>query len=365
MNTICKRCIMDTSDHDIVFDENGFCNHCTKKIATLNKQTPPIEPVVDMIRRAGEGHDFDCLVGLSGGVDSCYVLHLVKKRYGLRPLAFHLDNEWNTQVSEDNIRKMVTKLDVPLIRLKVDWDEFRDLQLSFLKSGTPDLEIPTDHGLIASLYQAAGENDISYIVSGHNYRTEGISVPNWSHGHYDWRYVRLMQKRYGSRRLKSFPHLGIWNLFYHQVWHRRRIIRLLNYLPEYDKQKVVNFLKKEYGWESYVTKHAESSYTFFVQAYVLPMKFGYDKRKMHLSDLICAGQLTRAKALSELQRPLFNDEECEKMLEQVCEKLQITRETLDGFMQIPNRSYFDYPSYETHLLYRVVREMFKKMKPQV
>ena len=370
---ICKRCVMDTTDPDIVFDENGYCNHCTGALKKLNsypinltkeEKEKELQKIVTAVKESGKNNQYDCIVGVSGGVDSSYVLYLVKQ-LGLRPLAFHLDNEWNTELSEKNIEKVTQKLGVKLHTMHVDWEEFKDLQLSYLKSSTPDLEIPTDHGLLAALYQVAAEYNVKYIISGHNFITENITVPTWSHGHYDWRYVRLMQKRFGTRKLTSFPHLSMYALASQQIFKGIKIIRILNYVSEYDKKKIISFLEKEFGWQNYITKHAESIYTFFVQAYILPTKFNYDKRKMHLSDLICAGQMTREEAVETLKKPLFTDTELKEMIDLVCKKLGISKEEFEALMKLPNKSYYDYPSYETHPIYRILRELYKKVKPQI
>jgi len=370
---ICKRCVMDTTDPDIVFDENGYCNHCTGALKKLNsypinlskvEKEKELQRIVAEVKESGKNKQYDCVVGVSGGVDSSYVLYLVKK-LGLRPLAFHLDNEWNTELSVKNIEKVTKKLDVKLHTMHVDWEEFKDLQLAFLKSSTPDLEIPTDHGLLAALYEVASDYNVKYIISGHNFITENITVSTWSHGHYDWRYVRLMQKRFGTRKLTRFPHLSMYSLASQQLFKGIKIIRILNYVPEYDKKKIISFLETEFGWQNYITKHAESVYTFFVQAYILPTKFNYDKRKMHLSDLICAGQMTRDEALETLKKPLFTDSELKEMIESVCKKFGITKEEFESFMKLPNKSYYDYPSYETHPVYKVLRDVYKKVKPQI
>ncbi|MCJ7570522.1 MAG: N-acetyl sugar amidotransferase [Candidatus Thermoplasmatota archaeon] len=370
---ICKRCVMDTTDTEIVFDENGFCNHCTNAFKKLNsyplnlskaEKEKELQKIVADVKESGKKNDYDCVVGVSGGVDSSYVLYLVKKQLGLRPLAFHLDNEWDTELSVKNIEKIIKKLDVKLHTMHVDWDEFKELQLSFLKSSTPDLEIPTDHALYATLYNVASEYKLKYIISGANIITENISVPTWSHGHYDWRYIKIMQKKFGTRKLTSFPHLSMYNLASQQLFRRKKIIRILNYVPEYDKKKIISFLEKEFGWQNYITKHAESIYTFFVQAYILPTKFNYDKRKMHLSDLICSGQITRNEALDTLKKPLFTESELHEMIGLVCNKFGITKKEFDTFMRLPNKSYYDYPSYETHPIYRIIREVYKKVNPQ-
>jgi len=246
--------------------------------------------------------------------------------------------------------------------MDVDTDVFRDLQLSFLKASVPDLEIPTDHALVSLLNKIAKSKKIRYVISGHNTATECIAVSRWSHGHYDWRYIKLIQKRFGSLRLRGYAHTSLWNVFTEQVLGRIKTVRLLNYLPEYNKEKIVRFLEDEYGWVNYTTKHGESDYTFFVQAYVLPLKFGYDKRRMHLSDLICSRQLTRDEALAELEKPSCDDIKALMLRKMVCKRFGMTEVHLDALLRLPNKSYYDYPSYETHFVYRFIREVYKKMK---
>jgi len=362
---------MDTTDPDIVFDENGYCNHCTGAIEKLNsyplnlskgEKDKELEKIVKKIQKTGKNKKYDCAVGVSGGADSSYTLYLVKK-LGLRPLAVHVDNGWNSELSVINIEKLISKLNVDLHTFVLDWDEFKDLQLSFLKSSTPDLEIPTDHALIAALYYVASKYNIKYIISGHNLVTESIAVPKWSHGHYDWRYIKNIQKRFGTKKLKKFPNLSLFRILYEQVLRGITMIRILNYVSDYDKKEIVEFLGKEYGWRNYPTKHGESVYTHFIQSYILPKKFNYDKRKMHLSNLICAGQITREEALEKLKENLFTDNELKEMINYVCDKLDITTKEFNALMILPNKNYYDYPSYETHIFFRVLRNIFKKWKP--
>ena len=368
---ICKRCVMDTTDPDIVFDENGYCNHCIGAIAKLHsyplnltkiEKEQELKKIVSTIKKTGKNKKYDCAVGVSGGADSSYTVYLVKK-LGLRPLAVHVDNGWNSELSVINIQNLISKLDVDLHTFVIDWDEFKELQLSFLKSSTPDLEIPTDHALIAALYYVASKYHIKYIISGHNILTESIAVSKWSHGHYDWRYIKNIQKKFGIKKLKKFPNLSLIKILYHQVLQGITIIRILNYLPEYNKKEIVEFLEKEFGWKNYPTKHGESVYTHFIQSYILPKKFNYDKRKMHLSNLICAGQITRDYALEKLKENLFTDHELKEMINYVCDKLDITVKEFNDLMTLPNRSYYDYSSYETYAIFKILRNFYKKWKP--
>jgi len=362
MYKICKRCVMDTTDPEIVFDENGFCNHCNyaiKKLESL-KDHRDLDDIIGEIKRKGEKKEYDCVVGVSGGADSSYVLWLLGG-YGFRPFVVHVDNGWDTELSVHNMSAMCDRLNFVLHTFSVDSDEFADLQLSFLKASTPDLEIPTDHIVGSMLKKIAVQRKIKYVISGANTATESISVPRWSHGHFDWRYIKLIQKRFGSRKLKTCAHTTLLDVLYQQVFGKVKVIRILDHLNVYNKKEATTLLEKGFGWMNYKTKHGESTYTFFVQAYVLPKKFGYDKRKMHLSNLICAGQMTRDDALAELKKPLFTENELDMMMMLVCMKLHITREQLDSLLRLPNKSYYDYPSYETHLVYRMIKRVYKKV----
>lgn len=369
----CKRCIMDTSDPDIVFDRQGFCNHCIDKFKRLDSypfnlsregKKLELQKLINKIKKDGIYKKYDCVVGISGGVDSSYILHIAKE-FGLRPIAFHLDNCWDTQLSKENMYNLVSKLDIPVEHIDVDWEEFKDLQVSFLKSSTPDLEIPTDHALTAVMFNMASKYKTRYILAGYNTQTEYISVPRWSHGHFDWRYIRLIQKRFSTKKLISFPHINPYHLILHNVIRKEKIVKLIDYLPDYNKEQIISLLEKTYNWKKYNTKHGESLYTFFIQSYILPKKFGYDKRKMHLSDLICSGQITREEALKTIEKPLFNDEEINSMIEEVCDKLCISRTMFESYMNLPNKSYYDYPSYNTHLIYKNLRDIYKIFKKEL
>lgn len=361
MYQICKRCVMDTTDPDIVFDERGYCNHCK---TAINKQKEVVNrndliQIISEIHTAGVDKKYDCVVGISGGVDSSYLLWLVNL-FELRPFVVHLDNGYNTELSVRNMNRLTKKLGLELHTYHVDTPEFKDLQLSFLKASVPDLEIPTDHALVSMLNKIARKENIRYVVSGHNTMTESIAVPKWSHGHYDWRYIKMIQRRFGTTELKDYAHTTFFDIIYEQVLNKVKTVRLLNYLNCYNKNNVIGFLEREFGWETYRTKHAESTYTFFVQAFVLPVKFGFDKRRMHLSNLICSGQMTRDEALAELKKPLYTDKEIKDMMKMVCEHLNISEDELVSYLEKPNKCYYDYPSYDSHPFYRLMKHVYKK-----
>ena len=295
---VCTRCIMDTSDSEIVFDEHGVCHHChdyERRVAA--EVFPPPEghqllaATVAQIKREGRRRRYDCILGLSGGVDSTYVAYLTKQ-LGLRPLALHLDNGWDSDVAVRNIHNIVRKLDIDLETHVLDWEEFRSLQLAFLRASTPDSEIPSDHAIVASLYEAARKHKVRWIMDGSNVVTEIMVPATWSHGHSDWGYIKGLNDAFGTGPLRTFPHYGFLKLHL-SYWRRHRIERfpLLNYV-DYDKPRAIEILKRELDWEPYGAKHYESVYTKFYQGYILPEKFGFDKRRPHLSCLINDGKIS-------------------------------------------------------------------------
>ncbi len=349
----CSRCIMDSrADPAIVVDADGLCNHCRRYDALAGARMVrgeagrrELERTVGRIRDAGRGRDYDCIIGVSGGVDSTYVAYLVR-RLGLRPLAVHFDNGWNSELAVKNIEQVLKRLDIDLMTHVVDWEEFRDLQLAFLRASTPDGEVPTDHAIQALLWREAVRHGVRHIVSGMNFATESISIADWSYGHSDWRYIRSVHARFGSRRLSTYPRYGLGYLLYVNAVRRIRIVSVLNYV-DYDKQAAMKVLRDELGWQHYGGKHHESIYTRFYQGYVLPRKFGVDKRYGHLSDLVNAGQLTREQALAEIAQPPYPEALQQQDLEYVTRKLGLTRPQFDAIMRAPVKSFRDYPnSYE-------------------
>lgn len=358
---MCTRCVMDTSDPDIKFDANGVCHHChaydesvRTRVVTGEEAKRAREELAAEVRKAGEGKPYDCIIGISGGVDSTYVAYAAKKILNLRPLAIHLDNGWDSELAVKNIEHVLNKLGIELYTEVLDWDEFRDLQLAFLRASTPDSEIPTDHAIVSVLYREARKHGIRYILSGCNVRTESHLPPAWSRGHSDWRYIGAVQKQFGSRPLKTFPHRNMFNL----VWDARRIhwVDILNYL-DYRKADALDLLENELGWQYYGGKHFESIYTRFYQGYILPTKFGFDKRKMHLSSLICSGEMTRDEALAELAKPPYPPQMQAEDREYVAKKLGITDSDLDSIMRAPPKKFEDYPSYENSKLVHLLRRV--------
>jgi N-acetyl sugar amidotransferase len=340
---------MDTTDPDIVFDGAGVCNHCTRAASLLADRLPMytageyrIDRLVERLKEAGKGKPYDCIVGVSGGTDSTYVAY-VCKQYGLRVLAVHFDNGWNSELAVHNIESVLRRLGVELYTHVVDWEEFRDLQLSFLKASVPDAEIPTDHGIWALLFKTAARFGVRYIMSGTNIASESILPRSWTYYVTDWTYIRGLHRQFGSHPLRTYPHCSMSQFAWYVLGRKLRMISLLNAVP-YDKKDATAILERELRWRSYGGKHHESIYTRFFQSYILPVKFGIDKRKAHLSSLIMSGQMTREQALAELERPIADPALVREDLIYVSKKLELTVPEFEELMALPIRSYRDYPN---------------------
>jgi N-acetyl sugar amidotransferase len=339
---------MDTTDPWIRFDGHGVCHYCTLH-DRLEAEYPldesgrkTREGIVRMIKAKGRGRPYDCVIGVSGGTDSTYQLYLAKQ-LGLRPLVVHFDNGWDTEIAVSNIKNTTEILGFPLYTYVVDWEEFRDLQVAFLKASTPDSEIPTDIGIKATLYRAAAENNIRYVVNGHSFRTEGKVPVMWSYG--DGRYIKSVHKKFASRKFKSFPNFTIWDLIKYSYIKKIKQVRLLYYFP-YHKNKVRELLKKELKWRDYGGHHFESVYTRFYQGYLLPKKFGIDKRRREFSALIRSAQLERTAALNELNHtPPLSEEMAKRDCLYVMEKLCLTEREFNDILDAQPRTFMDYPNY--------------------
>jgi len=365
---ICTRCVMDTSDPDIEFDDEGVCSHCYRADAifsqypfNLTKEEREIElkKILDKIKQDGKGKPYDCVIGLSGGVDSSYLAYLAKKKFMLRPLAIHLDNGWDSELAIRNIELLCKKLEIDLFTYVIDWEEFRDLQLSFLYASTPDTEIITDHAIVTLFTKIPAQNGINFFLSGSNMETESTSIRQWSQGHADWIYIKSIHKKFGKVPLKTYPYYDRMKLFFWKFIHPVRIIDILDYV-HYNKNEAKKILKEEIGWRDYGGKHYESLFTKFYQAYILPKKFGYDKRRMHLTSLIHSRQMTREEALHELNKPLYTNEELNTDMNYVLSNLRISRNEFETIMKTPAKKYEDYPTSKTYLPYRMY-DFFMKM----
>jgi N-acetyl sugar amidotransferase len=358
---MCGRCIMDTSDPGICFDSAGVCNRCRDYELRVRTYVPPADQreaalarLVEEIRLAGRSREFDCIIGVSGGVDSTYVAFLVHS-LGLRALAVHLDNGWDSNLAVTNIERALRKLNIELFTHVLDWDEFRNLQLAFLKASTPDSEIPTDHAIMAVLMRKARHLRVRYILYGSNIITEGLYTPEWSQGHYDWKYIKSIHARFGTVPLRRFPHVSLAQYCMDRYVRHQQFVSVLNYTA-YNKVEAVEIIRRELGWEPYEGKHHESIYTRFFQSYILPRKFGADKRRMHLSALIVSGQMARDEALRIVATPPGPPDQLEQDKVYVCKKLDISIDEFDRIMDLPPRTFWDYPSNEKSAVMRWYRK---------
>jgi len=342
---------MDTSDPEIEFDENGVCNHCkgylqkVKKIAqTETEKKEQLRRILQDIRRTGEGKEYDCISGVSGGVDSTYLTYMLKQ-FGLRTLVVHLDNGWDSELAVKNIENLVTRLGFDLFTKVLDWEEFRQLQVAYLKASVLDMEALSDHAIFATLMNQASKNGIRYVINGSNMATEGILPLSWR---YDGKLtdvtnIKSIFNQFGTGRLKDFPLLSLPRFAYLTRLKKIQIINLLDYM-EYDKDKAKEIIKDKLCWRDYGGKHYESIITRFYQGYILPKKFGIDKRRAHLSTLIASGQLSREKALERLKEPIMDAEKLTQDLEYVPKKLGLTKSEFEAMMNLPPKQHHDYPT---------------------
>jgi len=345
---ICTRCVMDTTDPDISFDEEGVCSHCKfrdkreKHFVFIGEEREQrLEKLVSEIKSAGRGKRYDCIIGVSGGIDSTFVAYIVKK-VGLRPLAVHLDNGWDSELAVKNIEETLKRLQLDLYTHVIDWSEFKDIQLSFLRASTPDLEIPSDHAIVSLMRKMAIKVGVQYIISGVNIRTESHLPTAWSQGHLDWRYIKNVHKTFGSGKIETFPHMNLMTVIAYSA--RQKWVDILNYL-DYNKETAKRTITQELCWKDYGWKHFESIYTRFYQGYILPQKFGFDKRKTHFSSLICSGEMTRAEALQMLNEEPYPRQMQEDDRAYVIKKFGLRTNEFEAIMNLPAKSYWDYPSY--------------------
>lgn len=347
---ICTQCIMDTTVPDIVFDEQGICNYCKlykqrmkTELYRGEEAKQQLQTLVQQIKRKGIGHQYDCLIGVSGGVDSTYVAYLVKKVLGLRPLAVHLDNGWDAELAVSNIEKTLKRLDIDLITHVLDWEEFKDLQNAFLKSSIANAEIPTDQAITAVLFQTAAAQEIQYIITGHNVATEGIMPKSWMYNSIDQRFITAIHKQFGTTNLRTYPRISLPSFLYYMLVRGVKFIPILN-MVEYVKDDVKRLLQNELDWRDYGGKHYESIYTRFFQSYLLPQKFSMDKRRPHLSSLILSGQMSRESALAQIAQPPCDPEQIETDIEYVIKKLGLSYEQFSEILTAPVKTIADFPN---------------------
>ncbi len=347
---ICTRCIMDTTDPEIKFNELGECNHCIQYDSRVSRELyessdlrlKRFQELVAAIKKDGFGKDYDCILGVSGGVDSSYLAYIAKQN-GLRPLAVHFDNGWDSELAVDNIHKILNKLGIDLFTYVVDWVEFCDLQKSFLKASVPNVEIPTDHAISAVLWNIAYQKGVRYILNGSNLRTEGIMPLAWTYSSYDYFHIQSIQRKFGSRRLRSYPKLGFFKFLYYVAISRIRTINVLNYM-DYEKEQAVRLLSQKFDWRPYPEKHYESIWTRYYQGYFLVKKFGYDKRRAHLSALVNSGQLSREAALDRVKVESYSGELLESDHAFILKKFGLSEAEFEAILLEPVKSHLSYPN---------------------
>jgi len=342
----CSISVMDNiADPNITFDTKGICNYYyeyqqkEKDVYKDEEGQKRLQGIVEKIKEAGKGKKYDCITGVSGGVDSTYVALQIKK-LGLNPLIVHFDNGWNSELAVKNIENITNRLGFDLYTLVVDWNEFKDLQLSFIKASVVDIETITDHAIIATLYKLAVEKNIKYVISGANIVTEATLPGYWIFNKTDHINIIDIHKKFGAVKLKTFP---FFNTRLKKQVELKNIERvdILNNMP-YIKSQVKNTIIEELGWRDYGGKHYESIFTRFYQGYILPVKFHIDKRKAHLSNLIFSGQITKAVALQELEQPIYNHEQLKVDKEFVLKKLELSESQFEALLKKPRMEHTDF-----------------------
>lgn len=367
---ICTRCIMDTSDPQIQFDVNGVCNHChqyDEDVALLGykgKETDDkLKKLVTEMKVYGQGKEYDCILGISGGVDSAYMAYLTRK-LGLRVLAVHVDAGWNSETAVENIQKMCKALKMDLHTIVIDWTTMKELQRAYMFSGLPNLDVPQDHVFLAAMYAYARKYKIKYMLNGSNLATEGILPSAWGYAAIDFRNIKSVYKKCGRGKaiFKKYPHFGVLRYFYYQVNIKR--VNLLNYVP-YSKKGAMEILEREFDWKYYGGKHFESRFTKFFQAYYLPQKFHYDKKRAHLSSLIVGGEMTREEALEQMEdTKAYPMEEMLEDRDYILKKLDISSNEWEKIMSGPNKCEDDYSNSKNiiNFLVRVKRFLYANRK---
>ena len=349
---ICKNCVMDTSDSKISFNDEGVCDHCQTFYAkilpnwdTSEKGEAKLIKLLDPIKKEGKNKDFDCIMGMSGGIDSSYLLYIMKEKYNLRPLVFHVDAGWNSQIAVNNIERLVDGLNLDLYTEVINWEEMKDLQLAYFKSGVPHIDTPQDHAFFATMYKFAEKHKIKNILTGGNYSTECVRNPiEWMYYQSDSIQLKDIYKKFGKNPLNSFP---ITNILWHKIYlpyiKKIKLLRPLDYIP-YHKEKAMQLLVDKFGYQKYSQKHFESRFTQFYESYWLFKRFGYDTRKVQYSSLILTKQMARDEALERLKKLPYDEQTIKNDFEYVSNKLSISVDELQRYMDMEKKTYKDYKS---------------------
>jgi N-acetyl sugar amidotransferase len=341
---------MDTTDPSITFDQRGWCDYCRNFHSNIEPRWHPDErgrtelmAMAERIRSEGRSRDYDCIIGISGGVDSSYVTHVATVEMGLRPLIFHVDAGWNSQQAVNNIEKMISALDLDLFTEVIDWREMKDIQLAFLRAQVPHQDTPQDHAFFGALYRFAAQRGFKYVLTGSNYSTESVREPwAWHYTAMDVRQIKDIHGQFGERPLRSFPLTSPFRYkLYYGIVKGMQVAKPLNLVP-YVRADAIETLGRDYGWQAYGQKHYESRFTRFYEGYYLPTKFGFDKRRAYLSSLILSGQISREDALTEISQPAYDRETIEKDIRYVAKKLSLSVEDLQELLKGENRTYEDY-----------------------
>jgi N-acetyl sugar amidotransferase len=362
---------MDTSDPEITFDENGVCNHCRQfeNVSKLNwfpneEGKKKLDAIIKQIKDDGKGKDYDCVIGLSGGVDSSYLAYMLRIEYPeLRILAIHIDGGWNSELAVHNIENIIKILDIDLYTGVINWEEMKDLQLAYFKSQLANQDVPQDHAFFATLYDMADKYNIKYFLTGGNLATESILPSTWGYNAMDSVQLKAVHKKFGKIKLKDYTTVSFFKKYiYYPYFKKFKIIRPLD-LWDYNKDEAKQIIMDKINWRDYGGKHHESRFTKFFQAHWLPTKFGYDKRRAHLASLIVSGQISREDALKEMEKSLYDLKELEEDMEFLSKKMGLSVEEFKEIMKMPNQTFRDYPSnYEFEQKMRKLYSFIKKIK---
>jgi len=369
----CSFCIMDTTDPDIDFDSEGICNHCRKysrleneKVVKGEKGQQKIKEIIQEIKKVSKGRKYDCIIGISGGVDSTFLAYYVKEKMGLNPLAVHFDNGWNSEIAVQNIHNLVSKLNIDLYTYVIDWDSFKDIQLAYFKASVVDIEVPTDQFIFAALFEVARKNKIKNVISGNNVVTECILPDSWYFRYkFDLKNLKDIHKKYGTKKVKSLPNIGKWQRLVNKKFFNLKYFNVLNFV-DYNYKDVKELIIRDLGWKDYGGKHFESIFTRFYQGYILPKKFNIDKRKAHLSNLICSGQMTKEEALLDLSKNPYTEELQQQDKDYFIKKLGLSDVEFEEIMSRPIKKHEEFELeesiYKTYPFLKLLQPIGNRLK---